>query len=135
MPWECFIVSASQRTVPMWIQYIGLTIIMQKDILYTDLSNICGYLSFLPLSGVSQAQLGNRKRLRYLPSLSLSICIMNIARRRWETCIMFFETFPNLRKRTRGRLGQYRSLLLYPIRFSKYLTSHFDFNILQISYG
>lgn len=36
----------------LWIDYIGLTVIEQRDIILADLSNICGYLSFFPLSGV-----------------------------------------------------------------------------------
>ena len=107
----------------MWILYIGLTIITQKDILYTDLLNTCGYLNFLPLSGVSQAQLGNRKRLRYRPSLSFYI-YSNTVRRGWETCIMFFETFPNKEKNP-GSVGA------VPIPSS---LSHMIFKVFDISY-
>ena len=55
----------------MWIVYIGLTIITLSGYNFSYLYLICGYLSFIPLSGVSQVLLGKRIRLRSFYHLSV----------------------------------------------------------------
>ncbi len=65
----------------MWILNIGLTIITVRGILLLFIQNECGYLEFFPLSGVSQAHLGNRISLRFLHVL--------MAKKRRETYICF----------------------------------------------
>ena len=48
------------------MNYMGLTNTPVGDIIPYRSLQVCGYLGFFPLSGVSQAQLGNRKSLRFL---------------------------------------------------------------------